>query len=196
MATRLPSLSVQNGAWSRSRVKPETRKWRSSTIANRTPARARGLPHALREPQPARRHAEPPRDRLAHPLDLLEAVFPEQRNEDGLVEPREQQLHAPFAREPADQVEQSPFVRFEPLEQRTGEMDGNGEKLPLRQPLEKRPVHVAHVLLEHVIEISNRLVEVDPEGKSDRLQLSPPRRRGPGRPSPVQVTTGAGGGVA
>ncbi len=40
-ATRLPSLSVQNGAWSRSAAKPVIRKWRSSTSAYRTPASAR-----------------------------------------------------------------------------------------------------------------------------------------------------------
>ena len=40
-ATRLPSLSVQNGACSCSAVKPVTRKWRSSTSAYRTPASAR-----------------------------------------------------------------------------------------------------------------------------------------------------------
>ena len=124
------------------------------------------LPHALRQPEPARFHSEAPFDRLAHPVDLLDPVEPGQRRQHGLVEPREQQLQAPVHGEPRDPVEQRGFVPFEPLEQRTRHVDGDGEEFPLREPLQERAVHVAHVLLEHVVEVAHRLVEMDAEGEA------------------------------
>jgi hypothetical protein len=42
------------------------------------------------------------------------------------------------------------------------------EKVVLGQVLEDRTIDVLHVLLEHVIEVPNRLVEVEPKDEPDR----------------------------
>jgi hypothetical protein len=110
-------------------------------------------------------------DRLAHPCQLFQAILPRQRGEDGLVEAGRQDLDLPVDREPSDQVEVTGLMRLQPFEQRPGDVQGDGEKLTLLDPLDERPVYVPNMLLEDVIEIPNGLVEVDAEDKAERIQL-------------------------
>ena len=56
-----------------------------------------------------------------------------------------------------------------------------GKELPLAQTLDERPVHVLDVLLEDVIEIAHRLVEVDAEDEVERVQLVALREAEPPR---------------
>jgi hypothetical protein len=51
-------------------------------------------------------------------------------------------------------------------------MKDHREKPAPRQPVEQRPVHVLHVLGEDVVEVADRLVEVEPEDEPDRCHRS------------------------
>jgi len=55
------------------------------------------------------------------------------------------------------------------------------EESSLAQPFEKWPVHVPDMLLEDVIEIAHRLVEMDAEDKTERVQLVALREAKPSR---------------
>ena len=60
-------------------------------------------------------------------------------------------------------------------------MHHDREELSLLQPLQKREIHVARMLLEHVIEIAHRLMEVDTENEMERVQLGALREAEPPR---------------
>jgi len=128
-----------------------------------------GLPHPLGEPQPLGRHAEATFDRLAHPRHLLDPIGGQQGREHRLVEPREQELDVTLRRQAPDQVEVGRVMCFEPLEQRAREVQREREEAALRQPLDERPVDVPQMLLEHVVEVPHRLVQVDAEHEADRV---------------------------
>jgi hypothetical protein len=55
------------------------------------------------------------------------------------------------------------------------------EEPSLAETLDERPVHVPNVLLEDVIEIAHRLVEVDAEDEAQRVQLIALREAEPPR---------------
>src|SRR5215212_12007395 len=51
-------------------------------------------------------------------------------------------------------------------------MQHQRNKVPLRQPLQNRPIDVLYVLLEDMSEVADRLVQVKPEHESDRRHAS------------------------
>ena len=50
-------------------------------------------------------------------------------------------------------------------------MEDDREELPLPQTLDERPIYIPDVLLEDVVEIPHRLVEMDAEDEVERVQL-------------------------
>ena len=76
------------------------------------------LPDALGEPQSGRIRAEALLQVVAHPADLLQAIFSWQRCQNRLVESGEQQLEFAVCRQSADHVEPGGVVPLQPFEQR------------------------------------------------------------------------------
>ena len=103
-------------------------------------------------------------------MDLLHPVGARQRGEDRLVEPREEELQPAVGREPAELVEVARLVGLEPLEQRAGKMEDGGKELALGEPLQQRAVDVLHVLAEDVVEVPDRLVEMETEDEPERVR--------------------------
>src|SRR5581483_12385733 len=62
----------------------------------------RRLPDALREPEPARPHAEALLDPIGHHLDLIDPIGARDRRQDRLVEAAPPELHLPALDERAD----------------------------------------------------------------------------------------------
>ena len=60
-------------------------------------------------------------------------------------------------------------------------MQDDGKEAPLFQPFDEWPVHVLHMLLEDVIEIAHRLMEVDAENEAKRIQSGAFREAEPPR---------------
>ena len=170
-ATR-PSLSVQNGACSRSAGKPVARKWRSSTSAYRTPASARSAASSGSQTRSVshspRVHPEAPLHRFVHPLDLLHAIraaarAPARRSRRGESRPC-----PPMRR--SQPVEVGGLVALEPL--RAGPRGaGDRRKATAGEPIEQRAVDVLDVLGEHVVEVADRLMEVESENEADRRHV-------------------------
>ena len=125
------------------------------------------LPHAFGEPQSRGLHPKATLEILAQATDLLEPVGPRQRGQDRLVEARQQHLEMPVGHVPADGVEPRRIVAFEPLEQRTGDVQGERKEPGSRGPLDEWPIHIAHVIRHHMIEVSHRLMQVEPKHKAD-----------------------------
>jgi hypothetical protein len=50
-------------------------------------------------------------------------------------------------------------------------VEGEGKEASLAEPFDEWQVHVAYVLLEDVIEVPHRLVEMDAEDEAQRVQL-------------------------
>ena len=125
------------------------------------------LPHPLREPQPAGVDAEATLQVFAHATDLFEPVGAGERREDRLVESSQQQLHAAIGGQPADHVEPCGVVLFQPLEQRTGDVQRQREEVGRGRALDDRPVDVAHVIGHDVVEIPDRLMQVQAEDESE-----------------------------
>ena len=116
---RRPSLSVQKGACSRSAGKPVARKWRSSTSAYRAASarsaassgsQTRSVSHSPRV------HPEAPLHRFVHPLDLLHAIRPRQR-EHRLIEAGEENLDLALRCERSQPVEVGGLVASSHFEQ-------------------------------------------------------------------------------
>jgi hypothetical protein len=64
-------------------------------------------------------------------------------------------------------------VLLQPLEQRAGEVQDEGEKTTLGETFDDGSVDILNVLLENVIEVADGLVEVKPENESDRSHALP-----------------------
>jgi hypothetical protein len=126
-----------------------------------------GLPNPLGEPEPVGIHPESQVDSLTHPLDLLDPVGPGKRGEHRLVESGQQQLDPPVSHLPPEQVQVGGVVRFEPLEQGSGKMQHDRGKAAVGKVLEQRTIDIAHVLLEDVVEIPDRLMQVNTEDESN-----------------------------
>ena len=75
----------------------------------------------------------------------------------------------PVGDEPADVVEDAGLMRFQPFEQRTGHVQREREEPGVSDVIQEWPVNIAHVLRKHVIEIADRLVNVDAENKTQRF---------------------------
>lgn len=130
-----------------------------------------GLPDSLGEPQSHRRDAQPALDRFPHPRELLLTIEARERRKHGLVEAGRQDLDLSIHRQPADLVEIGGLVFLEPLEQRSRNVQHDREEFALPDALDERTIHVPHMLFEDVVEIAHRLMEVDTEDKTDRIQL-------------------------
>ena len=102
-----------------------------------------------------------------HPADLLDAVGAEQRGEHGLVEAGEQNLDLAVGGQRTQAVEIGRLVLLQPLEERAGEVEHDGQKPAARQPVEQGPVDVLHVLGEDVVEVAHRLVQMQAEDEAD-----------------------------
>jgi hypothetical protein len=57
---------------------------------------------------------------------------------------------------------------FQPLEQRSGEVQYQRKELALRQTLQDRPIDILDVLLEDIVEVPDGLVQVQPKYEPDR----------------------------
>src|SRR2546425_5793749 len=126
------------------------------------------LPHSLRKPQAGRLHTEAPLQELAHSADLLEPIGAGERREDRLVESREQQLQPAFGGKPANHVEPRRVVLFQPLEQRTRDVQREREKPGGGGSLDNRPIDVAHMVGHDVVEIPHGLMQVQAKYKPQR----------------------------
>jgi hypothetical protein len=42
------------------------------------------------------------------------------------------------------------------------------KEAPAREPLQNRPVHIRHMLFEHVVEVPHGLVQMEAKNKADR----------------------------
>jgi hypothetical protein len=131
------------------------------------------LPDALGEPQPARVHSKAAVNRFTHPLDLLHPVGSWQGSEYRLVKSSEEQLDLPVGYQAPQQIQVRCVMPFEPLQQRPGEMQDEGEEPTLGQSLYDWPVDILNVLLEDVVEVADRLVQVKPEDEPDRSHALP-----------------------
>jgi septum formation topological specificity factor MinE len=58
-------------------------------------------------------------------------------------------------------------MRFQPFQKRTREVQHGRKEIVVRKPLQNRPVDILHVLSEDVIEIANRLVQMEAKDESD-----------------------------
>ena len=132
-----------------------------------------GLPHALGQPETGGADAETRLERIAHPVDLLDAIVARQRDQHRLVVAGEQQLDFAGRDQLADQIEIAAVARLQPLEQRTRDVHDDRKELALHQRIEQRTVHVASVLLENVSEIADGLMLVDAEDESERAGQRP-----------------------
>src|SRR5690349_20889973 len=112
--------------------------------------------------------AEAALNRLVQPLDLLDPVFSGKRRKNRLVEPGQEQFHLPIADQPAELIQVRRIMGFQPFQKRAREMEYDGKEAVARQTLQDRAVHVANVLLKHVIEVADRLVKMKTEDKADR----------------------------
>ena len=128
-----------------------------------------GLPDPLGEPEPAGFHPEAALDRLVHPADLLHPVRPGQRGEHRLVEAGQEHLDLPVGGETGQAIEIGGLVPLQPLEQRPREVQHDGEEVALAQPVEQRAIDVIDVLGEDVVEVADRLMQVQSEDEADRV---------------------------
>src|SRR5690349_14567599 len=135
-----------------------------------------GLPYALSEPESASIHSEPPANRLVHPLDLFHSIGSRQRGQYRLVEAGQQQLDLTIADQTAELVEICALMLFEPFQQRSGKVQHDRREAVSRQSFQDRAVDVADVLLEDVVEVADRLVQVKAEDEADRLHAQPTTR--------------------
>jgi hypothetical protein len=126
------------------------------------------LPHPLGKPQPLGVHSKPGANGIVHPLDLLDSVCPRQGDQHRLVEPGQEQLDLAVAHQAAELIEISRVMLFEPLEQRSREMEHGRQKATAGQMLENGTIHVLEVLLEDVVKVADRLVEVEAKHEPDR----------------------------
>ena len=127
------------------------------------------LPHPLREPQPRRLDPEAALNRLAHPRHLLDPIGGDERGEHRLVESGQQKLDVTVRRQASDQVEVARVMRFQPFEQRARDVQREREKPSLHEPLHQRPVNVAQMIGEHMVEVPHRLMQVHAEHEADRV---------------------------
>ena len=109
-------------------------------------------------------------------LDLLHAIRPRQRGEHRLIEAGEENLDLALRCERSQPVEVGGLVRLEPLEQRPREMKHDRQEATAGEPIEQGAIHVFDVLGEHMVEVADRLVDVESEYESDR-RLSAERQR-------------------
>ena len=58
---------------------------------------------------------------------------------------------------------------FEPFEQRTGQVQHRRQEIVRREVLQDRPVHIFNVLHEDMIEVPDRLMQMEAEDESDRI---------------------------
>src|SRR2546422_3322085 len=70
-------------------------------------------------------------------------------------------------RQATDRIEVGGGVGLEPFEQRSRDVQRERQEPPLGEPLHQRQVHVPQVVLEDVVEIPHRLVEVHAEHEPD-----------------------------
>ena len=70
--------------------------------------------------------------------------------------------------EPADHVEPRRVVLFQPLEQRTGHVQCQRKEAGRGRAFDDRPVDVAHVIGDDVIEIPHGLVQMEAKNKTQR----------------------------
>src|SRR5882762_2728890 len=167
--------------------------WMREAIRRRFGVEAAGLwlTGRVGEPQAGRLDAEAAPDRLPHPADLVEPISPRKRRQHRLVESRQQQLDLAVRRQATDRVEVGGGVRLEPLEQRPRDVQREGQE-PLRgEPLDQRQVHVPQVVLEDVVEVPYRLVEVHPEDEAYRIHVRWARRGPAPLPSRLSHTAPA-----
>ncbi len=145
-----------------------------------------GHPYPLGKPHTARLCAEPARQFLLHPLYLLHPVGPEQRRKDGFGPPGCEELDASVRGESAQPVEIAGRVPLQPLDERTGHMKRDREQAAPLQQVQQGLIHLDHVLLQHVVEVPHRLVEMETEKESRwwrrlvhvaAVALLPPRAR-------------------
>src|SRR4051794_31572557 len=133
----------------------------------------RGSEASTRSLKPARRR--PPLSSLAQP---------------GPEKPAKQQPPFPVADHPPQKIEISAVVGFEPFQQRPREMQYRRQKSPARQPFQDRAIHVGHVLLEHMIEVANWLMEMEAKNETDgRHDYPTTRERDPPRAAAIAGIT-------
>src|SRR6185436_17920872 len=80
-----------------------------------------------------------------------------------------QHLDFSCRRQLANHVEILRVTRLEPFQQRTRQVHHDRKKLALGQSLQQRKVDVSSMLLEHVTEVSNRLMLMHSEYESKWL---------------------------
>jgi hypothetical protein len=96
-------------------------------------------------------------------VDLLYPVGSGQGCQDRLVESGQEQLHLAAGHKPTQLIEIGAVMRFQPLEQRSREVQHERKEAPLGQTLQDGPVNILNVLLEDMIEVSDWLVQVQPK---------------------------------
>ncbi len=83
------------------------------------------------------------------------------------MEARQQQLELARAREDSEAVEVGRLIRFQPFQQRPGEVKHGGEEVRLFQLVDQRAIDVVQVLAEDMVEIADGLVQVQPDHEAE-----------------------------
>src|SRR5215216_2993530 len=126
------------------------------------------FPDALGEPEAASIYAEAAANRLVHPLDLLDPVGAGQRGKHGLIEAGQEQLHPTIAHQLPEEVQVRGVVGLQPLEQWARQMEHERQEASGGEMLQNWTVDVLDMLLEDVIEVADRLMQVETEDEADR----------------------------
>ena len=83
------------------------------------------------------------------------------------MEARQEQFELARARQEREAVEVRWLMRFQPLQERPGQMEDGGEQVRFLQLVEQRPVDIVHVLAEDMIEVADGLVQVQPDDEAE-----------------------------
>jgi hypothetical protein len=129
------------------------------------------LPDPLRQPHPARAHAELLHQKGGEPLDLSALVAIGQHGEDRLVEPAREELDLAAGDRLAEQIEGRARVLAKPREQAPGAVDAQPQLAAPPDELEERPVRALRRLDQHRVEVSDRLMVVHAEAEGQPIRL-------------------------
>ena len=134
------------------------------------------LPDSLRQPESPDVDPEALPEVLAVPRNLLAAVFARQDGENRLVMAGAEELQATGGHVGSNQVEKGGGMVLEPFKQGAGEVHRHRPGVALLQRGEQGAIDLDQMLLEHRIEVADRLVEVEAEAEAQRRGHQPASR--------------------